>query len=337
MPPYRVLVVTNLWPYPGDPSYGNFVREQMESLRPLGVDYETVFINGRESKWNYFRAVGEVRRRLRGGRFDLIHAHFGLAGLVARCQVRVPVVVTFHGDDVLGQFKRGGGMTLMGRFYQISSLILARLVSAAIVQSRPMKSKLRLESARIIPQGVDLGLFRPLDRNEARRALQLGLEKKFVLFPYDPAVERKRFDVIEASVALARAQVPELEILQVTGAPNDRMPLYMNAADVFVLASLAEGSPVAVKEALATNLPVITVDVGDAAELISGVRGCHLVPRDAEAIAAKIVEVCRGGARTNGRERIGRLSLEAVRKQVVEVYDAVLARRRGRRRYSGGW
>jgi glycosyltransferase involved in cell wall biosynthesis len=327
MPNYRVLVVTNLWPYEGDPSYGNFVREQMESLRPLGVDYETVFINGRESKWDYFRAMGEMRRRLRGGRFDLIHAHFGLAGLVARCQFRVPLVVTFHGDDVLGQFKRGGGITLMGRFYQLSSFILARLATGVIVQSRQMGSRLRLKSAHIIPQGIDLGLFQPLDPNDARRALQLDLEKKFVLFPYDPAVERKRFDIVEASVARALAQVPGLEILQVRGVPNERMPLYMNAADLLVLPSLAEGSPVAVKEALATNLPVITVDVGDAAELIAGVEGCFLVPRDAEAIAAKIVEVCRRDARSNGREKIGRLSLEAVAKQVVEVYGAVLARR----------
>jgi glycosyltransferase involved in cell wall biosynthesis len=120
--------------------------------------------------------------------------------------------------------------------------------------------------------------------------------------------------------------VPELEVLRVTGAPNDRMPLYMNAADVLVLASLAEGSPVAVKEALAVNLPVITVDVGDAAELIAGVEGCALVPRDAEAISEKIVGVCRSGTRARGREKIARLSLENVAKRVVEVYADVLGR-----------
>lgn len=323
---YHVLVVTNLWPTESDPSYGSFVQAQVESLRPLGVVSDALFINGRASRWNYLRAVGEMRRRLRSGRHDLIHAHFGLAGLVARCQWRVPVVVTFHGDDVLGQFKRSGGITLMGRFYQISSLILARLVSAVIVQSCQMKSRLRLESARIIPQGVDLNVFRPMDRREARRELGLDLDKRFVLFPYDPAVERKRFDVIEAAVARARADVPELEILRIRGVPNDRMPLYMNAADVLILASLAEGSPVAVKEALASNLPVITVDAGDAAELVANVEGCHLVPRDPVMIASKIVEVCRSGKRAAGRESIARLSMDSVAKQVAEVYAAVVCR-----------
>jgi len=71
-----------------------------------------------------------------------------------------------------------------------------------------------------------------------------------------------------AAVARAGEHVPQIEILQVCGAPRARLPLYMNAADVLLLASLAEGSPVAVKEAMATNLPVITVGVGDTAELI---------------------------------------------------------------------
>ena len=103
MASYSVLVVTNLWPTEADPSYGSFVKAQMESLRPLGVEFDVLFINGRESKWNYLRGVRQVRRQLRAKRYDLIHAHFGLSGWVARWQSRVPVVVSFMGDDVLGR------------------------------------------------------------------------------------------------------------------------------------------------------------------------------------------------------------------------------------------
>ena len=139
-----------------------------------------------------------------------------------------------------------------------------------------------------------------------------------MLFPYNPAEERKRYDLIEAAVARARLEVPELEILQARGVPRARMPLYMNAADVLVLASLFEGSPNAVKEAMAVNLPVVTVDVGDTADLIGPTEGCYLVPRDAEAIAARIVVVCRRGTRTNGREWIARLAMEKIAQQVAE-------------------
>lgn len=326
MTSYRVLVVTNLWPTEADLGYGSFVQAQMESLRPLGVEYELVFINGRESRLNYARSVVEMRRQLRAKRYDLVHAHFGLSGWVARCQWRVPVVVSFMGDDVLGRFKRSGRITVYGRLLQASSWLLARLVSAVIVKSREMKSRLGLDSAHVIPNGVDPGLFSPIDQAEARRSLNLDPGKKFVLFPYNSAEERKRYDLIEAAVTRGRATIPELEILHVRGVPRERMPIYMNAADVFVLASLAEGSPNVVKESMAVNLPIITVDVGDTAELIGPTQGCYLVPRDAEAMAEKIVEVCRRGTRTQGREWISRLSMENVAKQIVEVYAAVVHR-----------
>ncbi len=321
---FRVLVVTNLWPSESDPGYGSFVRAQMESLRPLGVDFDVIFIGGRESRWNYARAVAEMRRRLRRERYDLVHAHFGLSGWVARCHWRVPVVVSFMGDDVLGRFQRSGSVTLYGRLLQASSFILARLVSAVIVKSREMKAMLRLDAARVIPNGVDLKLFRPLDQGAARIALGLDPRKKFVLFPYDPAEERKRYDLIVAAVERARQEISEVEILHVRGVPGDRMPLYMNAANVLLLASLAEGSPNAVKEAMAVNLPVISVDVGDTAELIGSTEGCYLVPRQADAMAEKIVDVCRHATRTRGREWIARLSIENVAQQIVDVYEAVV-------------
>jgi glycosyltransferase involved in cell wall biosynthesis len=323
---YHNLVVTNLWPTDADPSFGSFVKAQMESLRPLGVEFDVLFINGRQSKWNYLRGIGQVRRQLRSQRYDLIHAHFGLSGWVARAQFRVPMVVSFMGDDVLGRPARSGRLTFAGQLLRASGFILARLVSSVIVKSPQMAAKLRLPGAHIIPNGVDLNLFRPMERDAARHTLGLDLTKKYVLFPYNPAEARKRFDLIEAAVSLAREAVPNLEILVARGLPQDQIALYMNAADVLVMASMFEGSPNAVKEAMATNLSVITVEVGDAADLIGPTAGCYVVPREARAISEKLVEVCRAGGRTNGREWISKLSIEAVAKQIVEVYAATLRR-----------
>ncbi len=322
----KVLVVTNLWPSETDPGYGSFVQAQMESLRPLGVEFDVLFVDGRASRWNYLRAIPRLRRKLQEHRYDLIHAHFGLSGLVTRCQFRVPVLVSFMGDDVLGRPRSDGSITLFGRFLQLSSFLLARAVQSVVVKSAEMKSRLRLESARVIPNGVDLDLFRPMDKHEARRALGLDPVRKYVLFPYNPSEPRKRFDVVQAAVGKARHQLPGLEILQVYGVARERMPLYMNAADVLVLASVFEGSPNAVKEAMAVNLPIISVQVGDVADLIGPTAGCALVPREVEAIAGKIVEVCALNTRTRGRERISRLAMPIVAAQIVEVYRRVVAR-----------
>ncbi len=323
---FHVLVVTNIWPTSADPSFGSFVKAQMESLRPLGVEYDVLFFNGRESKWNYLRGIRQVRRQLRAKRYDLIHAHFGLSGWMVRWQFQVPVVISFMGDDVLGKPKRTGGNTLGGHLLKISGFIVARLATAVIVKSQQMASKLRLPSAHVIPNGVDLNLFRPMDRKDACKALGLDPGKKFVLFPYNPNEIRKRFDLIETAVSLARKQVEGLELLMARGMPQEQLPLYMNAADVLVMASMSEGSPNAVKEAMATNLPVITVDVGDAAELIGSTAGCYLVPREPAAMAEKIVEICRNGGRTKGREWISKLSMESVAQQIVAVYGTTVRR-----------
>jgi glycosyltransferase involved in cell wall biosynthesis len=321
MPAYRVLVVANLWPYPGDPGYGSFVKAQMESLRPLGVEYDLLFINGRESLWNYLRALPQLRQHLRTAPYDLVHAHMGLSGWVARCQMRAPLVVSLMGNDVPGKVDRRGRTTFYGRLLEASSYILARLVRSVIVKSPEMKRRLRLDSAHVIPNGVDLNLFRPMDPGEARRSLGLDPSKKFVLFPHNCAEERKRYDLVESAVAYARNQVPGLEILSVYRVPQEQIPVYMNAADVLVLASMMEGSPNAVKEALACNLPVVTVDVGDTVELIAQTEGNQLVAREVGAMARAIIEVCRRGTRARSRERMAQLSMESVAERVLKVYQ----------------
>jgi len=315
---FRVLVVTNLWPTSVDPGYGSFVKAQMESLRTLGVDYEVAFVNGRESQLNYLRGVFQVRHRFQTQPYDLIHAHFGLSGWVAQFQSRIPLVVSFMGDDVLGRSDHKGRITAMGRFFQLSTRALARRADAVIVKSRQMKEHLGLESAHVIPNGVDLQLFRPMDRNAARVALGLDAVRKYVLFPYDRALPVKRFDLVEEAIRLARGDVPEIEVLQVSGLPQERMPLYLNAADVLVLASYTEGSPNSVKEAMAVNLPVISVDVGVVAEVIGGTEGCFIA-------APRIVEVCRNPVRTSGRSRIVEsYSEEIIARRIVDVYAQVL-------------
>ncbi len=326
MAAYSVLVVTNLWPTEVDPGYGSFVKAQMESLIPLGVNFDVLFVNGRESRWHYLRGVRQVQERIQSKPYDLIHAHFGLSGWVARWQRRVPLVVSFMGDDVLGRPARSGRITLAGHVLRISGYFLARRVDAVIVKSRQMADVLGISNAYVIPNGVDLNLFQPMEQAVARKALGIDLQKKFVLFPYNPGEARKRFDLIQAAVAKARADVPGLEILVARGLAQEKVALYMNAADVLVVASVLEGSPNALKEAMATNLPVVTVDVGDAADLIGPTEGCYLVPREATAIAKRIVEICLRGGRTSGRDWISRLSMEKTAEQILRVYKDVLRR-----------
>jgi hypothetical protein len=90
----NVLCLTNMYPTEADPSAG-FVRDLVEDVNALGVDVEAFAFDGRERKQAYAEAGLEFRRALRHGRFDLVHAHYGLTGALVVWQWRVSLVVTF--------------------------------------------------------------------------------------------------------------------------------------------------------------------------------------------------------------------------------------------------
>src|SRR5437660_234737 len=101
----RILTVTNLYPTDADPTYGTFVGDQVKALRqhPKVEACDVMFVDGRSSRWNYARAFPQLRQTIRRSRPDVIVAHYGLTGAVAVSQRQVPVVVTFHAGDLLGQ------------------------------------------------------------------------------------------------------------------------------------------------------------------------------------------------------------------------------------------
>src|SRR5207248_2675126 len=96
---------------------------------------------------------------------------------------------------------------------------------------------------------------------------------------------------------------------------------WMNAADVLLLTSISEGSPTVVKEAMACNLPVVTVPVGDVRERLAGVAHCHVVEPGPEPLADALENVLSSGARSNGRQFAGSLDVAQSARQVAEIYE----------------
>lgn len=309
----RVLTVTNMYPNEREPAFGTFVRDQVESLRALGVEMDVLFMDGKVSRWNYLRGFGQLRRHLRAHpSYDLIHAHYVFSGLVALSQRRLPVVLTHHGIEVV-----------LGWQGWLCRLVTPR-VDQVIVTSPEVKRALGDKCAHVIPCGIDMNRFAPMPRDEARARLGLPLDRKLVLFAGEPRPE-KRLEVIRAAVGLLSAEDPSVELVMATNRPHGEVPLFMNASDALALASDFEGSPMVVKEAMACNLPIISVDVGDVAEVISGTEGCYLCERTPEDMAAKLRLALARGARTDGRAKVvERLSLEATARRILAIYEEML-------------
>lgn len=325
--PIRVLMITTAWPDPGQPRSTHFVKRQADFVGRSGVDLDVYAFQGAKNPLNYARAWLDVRRRLRRRRYDLVHAQFGQSGLAALPK-RLPMVVTMRGSDLLGIVGKNEKHTWIGRINAAVSRLVARRADAVVVVSGHMKEHLpEGVSATVLPSGLDLELFAPISRAEARERLDLPPDRTLVLFAGNPDVPRKRYSLAVETMEQVQRSLPA-ELVVAWGIEHTDMPLYMSACDALLFTSMQEGSPNVVKEALACNLPVVSVDVGDVRERLAGIDGCAIAPDEPAALGEALVRVLRRGGRIQGRERVIDLDEHAITRQLLGIYRSILPRER---------
>ena len=314
----RILAVTNMYPTEAEPWFGCFVKEQLDDVRELGVELDLIRFDGRSDKRAYLRAIGEVHSRLRQGGFDLVHAHYGLTGAAAAlARPRVPLVTTFHGSDF--------GGPAWQRY--VSTAVVRR--STPIIVSAAGSTRLHAPGATVIPMGVDTTLCHPDDRRAARRRLGWPEDGHYALLAGSRANPVKGADLFDAAIDEARTELPELTGRALEGFSRTEVVHAFNAADVTVVASRNEGSPVAVRESLACETPVVSVDVGDVPAVISSLAGCAVVARDPKAIAEGIQRAIFAPRDSSLRARAELSARPVVAQHVLDVYSDVLGQRPG--------
>jgi glycosyltransferase involved in cell wall biosynthesis len=303
----RVLVVTNLWPTPEAPARGGFVRDQVEALEQIdGLDIE-VFSFGIGSR-EYLRAAAAIRKRYRHERFDVIHAHYGLCGWSALAANSAPHVVTFHGTDLAHRYVGPLSRALAG------ITALPAPVSASLARAKLAHTHKRLA---VLPCGVNLDRFHPIDRGEAREKLGLDPHGRYLLFPSDPKRPEKRHDRARqlagetGSTLIAYGQRP----------PED-IPLMINAANAVLVTSEREGFGLAPLEALACDVPVLATEVGIAPLVLNGVAGTLCAPFDTAKWAATAApHLGHGDPRVQGRTRAALFDRNRLAERVFHAYQ----------------
>jgi glycosyltransferase involved in cell wall biosynthesis len=310
VPQVRALVVTNMWPSPERPAYGAFVRDQVEALQRVADVEVEVFSFPPKA---YARAARDLRRAHGPsvhGRFDVIHAHFGLTAWVALAVRGAPRMVTLHGTDVV--HPRTGRLTRM---------ILPRMDLVATV-SEALQAQLGPAWAgrtAVLPTGVATDRFRPVGRARARRTLGLDPDEPCLLFPADPARPKKRHDRAMEVAAGVR-------LLSIGGVAPAQVPLWVNAANAVLVPSESEGFGLAVLEALACDVPVVATPVGVHEEALAGIGGTLCAPFDADAWRAAVAPHLRHpDPRVDGRERAERWSADRMAARVVATWRELVA------------
>jgi len=319
------LRVLSVIPYNKSRNSMIFARRQMQFLAGHGVINKTFLLASRSSLLILIKEFKRLRREIGSFQPDIVHAHFGtVTAFISVFASDVPVIITFRGSDL----NRSGGVNFLkwisGHLLsQISALKADRIICV----SEELKNRLlwKKRGTVVLPSGVDTSLFVTEDRNKAR--LKLGWEQsdRIVLFNVGNNSINKRLDLAESSVRLAEAIIGEISLKVLDGNTDpDEVPIYMNAADCLLVTSDKEGEPTVVQEALACNLPVISVPVGDVKKRLSGVAPSTVVEREPQEISKAIVEILSSPQRSNGREFIDALSLENITREIVKIYNAVL-------------
>lgn len=285
---------------------------QGESLKQAGVKLEYFPVVGKGVK-GYFRNVFHLRKHLSKNKYDLMHASYSLTAIMSALTfTSIPKVASLMGSDLH-----------MNRFWK--SLIKLNtwfFWKEVLVKSNEMKSILNLKKAHVIPNGVDLNLFKPINKTEAQIKINFNPLKKHVIFLSDPSRPEKNWKLAEESVKLLKDENVELHAIYNT--PNELIPYYLSAADCLLLTSLREGSPNAIKEALACNCPIAATDVGDVRERIDGVEGCYICSFDPENVKEKLQAILSSDRRINGSEKIKDIDSSVIADKIISVYSSVL-------------
>lgn len=302
-----------------------FVTEQGEAIRACGCEVDYFHVRG-----NYVKAVGALKAKIREFKPDIVHAHYGLSAITAELQSLVPVVTTFH-----------NGETLNWHVNLMCSLLSLRAKHVIYVAQHVRDlSYFKAKNYSIIPCGVPMDQCVVMDKAEARKQLNWDAKKKYILFggAFDNLRKNYKF-LAEAVERLRNEGMNDIEIVEMKGLTREQCVLRMNACDLFALPSHSEGSPQALKEAMACNCPCLATDIADVKYLFGDEPGHWILrnPRKTherwdgdEKSLDEMVELLKEalayGKRTNGRERILKLGLsnEQVAQKIIDIYKRIL-------------
>lgn len=368
--------------------FAPFIEEQIAALQVYGVQIIRYGVTG-HGIMGYLRELPALRRLIRAERPDIVHAHYGLSGLLANLQRLVPVVTTYHGSDInLPHILRLSKIAMRLSAHNIFvskrnvALALGQALAQCIGAEAPVYSvecigkengeaettastqpEGRLHHTpytkhTLLPCGVNLTDDQLLSRSEARQALGIADDAQIVLFAgafdnavKDPELAFAAIELLQTQCSGADAPVYSVQCKgeEISGAVTSACTPYtihytpilqelrgfsraevnhwMCAANCLLLTSKTEGSPQVIKEAMACGCPIVSVDVGDVAERVSGVEGCYVVrTREPKDIAKALLKAIAFEGRTNGREKVVEMGLcnEQVAERLIAIYKAIV-------------
>lgn len=292
--------------------FAPFIQEQAEALQAAGCEMAFFGLQGKGLQ-GYLKNLPAIKRKIKAFQPDVVHAHYGLSGLLANLQRRVPVVTTYHGSDINES-----------KILPFSKLSIRLSAWNIFVSRKTMDIARPKKRFSLLPCGINLADLQLTEKLEARRRMNLDADKKYVLFAgaFDNAVKNAPL----AQNAVALLQDDGVELLELKGYSREEVTLLMCAADVFLMTSVSEGSPQVIKEALVCGCPIVSVDVGDVKERVNGLKGCYVSEsHGSNELSDLLCEALKFGGRTDGRDKVvcDGLDNRSIAFKLVQIYKGI--------------
>ena len=305
----RILVVASY----NKGRFAPFIIEQAEALKSQGCEMDYFGLQGKGLQ-GYLKNLPSLKQKVEEFRPDVVHAHYGLSGLFANLQRRVPVVTTYHGSDINDK-----------KALPFSELAMQLSAWNVFVSKKTLGIAKPKKKYTLLPCGLDLADLQLTEKAEARQKMNLCAGKKYILFAgaFDNVV--KNATLAKETVALL--QDDQVELLELKGYKREEVTMLMCAADAFLMTSQMEGSPQVVKEAMACGCPIVSVNVGDVKERVEGVEGCYVSDtRNPKELADLLRKTFAYKGKTNGRKKIVADGLDnrLVAEKLLEIYNKVV-------------
>lgn len=295
--------------------FSPFVLEQAATLTEEGVDIQFFGIKGRGIN-GYLLCREFLLKKIKEYEPDIIHAHYGLSGLLANLQRKIPVITTFHGSDIHSN-----------RIILFLSKIAMKLSAYNIFVGQNLFNLSKYSGSKYIIQscGIDLSIIRPIEVSKARELLGWSQDKIYILFSGSFDNRNKNYALAQKSVEL----VGNCILVELKGYEKKEVSLLMNASNLLLVTSLRESGPLVVKEAMSCNKAIVTTDVGDVKWVIGDTAGCFVTLNnvsDCTVCIQKAIQFSLENKLTKGRDRIIEIGLDSkdVAQKIVGIYNNVL-------------
>lgn len=283
------------------------------------------YVSYSKSLKSIYKVVSEILHKNKEDNFELIHCQFGAGlsffGVLLKILLNKKLIVSFRGSDVNGSAESSFIINLA---IKTLSNLASFCSDSAIFVSNQLLSAITIKPKRkfIIFDGIDLKKFYHIDRTKARESLSLNKDSFILFFNAGKFPKIKGLDFIKKIQLRLQEQGFEFTLIVSKGdRSTEEMNLLYNSSNVTLFASLHEGSPNVIKEALVCGCPVISNAIGDTTSISEINSNLYIRKRTVDDFVKTIIELAPRKNRTINYTFNEEVSINKTVDRILDVYD----------------